>query len=117
MVSDDQVLSVITPTDNEEGGIAAIVERVLAIAPALEAMGTELEMIVVDDGSRDRTAEINSGYPVACLVRHKTNHGYGAALKTGFAQARGTWLGFLDADGTYPPEATPALLRAAHEQQ
>jgi hypothetical protein len=111
-----ETLSVVIPAYNEEDGIAAIVERVLAVGPALGEMGVALELVVVDDGSRDRTAEVVAGYAGACLVRHKTNHGYGAALKTGFAHARGEWLGFLDADGTYPPEEFPALLRAAREQ-
>jgi hypothetical protein len=111
-----ETLSVVIPAYNEEDGIASIVERVLAIGPALRASGADLELIVVDDGSRDRTAEITAGYPEVCLVQHHTNHGYGAALKTGFAQARGDWLGFLDADGTYPPEHFPALLEAAHGQ-
>jgi glycosyltransferase involved in cell wall biosynthesis len=109
-------LSIIIPAYNEEGGIAAIVQRVLDTRPALAACGAALELIVVDDGSRDRTAEIVAAFPEACLLRHPTNHGYGAALKTGFAQARGAWLGFLDADGTYPPEEFPALLSAAREQ-
>jgi len=109
-------LSIVIPAYNEEQGIAEIVKRVLAIRPALRALGAGLELIVVDDGSRDRTADLVAGYPDACLLRHKTNHGYGAALKTGFAQARGEWLGFLDADGTYPPEDFPALLRAAYDQ-
>ena len=109
------MLSVIIPAYNEEDGIASIVERVLAIGPALRAAKTELELIVVDDGSRDRTAEIASQYPHVRLIQHRTNHGYGAALKTGFAHAEGTWLGFLDADGTYPPEHFPDLLRAATE--
>ncbi|MGD2207609.1 MAG: glycosyltransferase family 2 protein, partial [Anaerolineae bacterium] len=99
-----------------EDGIADIIERVLDIRPVLEACEAELELIVVDDGSRDRTAEIVAQYPDVCLVQHRTNHGYGAALKTGFAQAQGAWLGFLDADGTYPPEFFPALLLAAQEQ-
>jgi hypothetical protein len=112
-----ETLSIVIPAYNEEDGIASIVERVLAIGPALAASGAELEVIVVDDGSRDQTAEIAAADPDVCLVRHPTNHGYGAALKSGFAHARGTWLGFLDADGTYPPEEFPALLRAAHEQE
>lgn len=110
-----ETLSIVIPAYNEEDGIASIVERVLSVAPALEASGAALELIVVDDGSRDRTAEIAGGYPQVRLVRHPTNHGYGAALKTGFSQARGGWLGFLDADGTYPPEHFPALLEAAHK--
>jgi len=116
-MADTQLLSVIIPAYNEEDGIASIVERVLNTRPALRACGADLELIVVDDGSRDRTGEIATGYAEVCLVRHRTNHGYGAALKTGFAQAQGTWLGFLDADGTYPPESFPALLNAAHQQQ
>ena len=110
------MLSVIIPAYNEEDGIASIVERVLAIGPALQAAKTELELIVVDDGSRDRTAEIAGQYPDVRLIQHRTNHGYGAALKTGFAHAKGTWLGFLDADGTYPPEHFPNLMHAATEK-
>jgi glycosyltransferase involved in cell wall biosynthesis len=48
--------------------------------------------------------------------KHARNGGYGAALKTGFAAATGEWVGFLDADGTYPPEYFPALIKAAVEQ-
>lgn len=111
-----ETLSVVIPAYNEEDGIASIVERVLATGPSLEASGVGLELIVVDDGSQDRTAEIVTGYPDVCLVQHRTNHGYGAALKTGFARAKGTWLGFLDADGTYPPERFPVLLEVGREQ-
>jgi hypothetical protein len=104
------LLSVVIPAYNEEGGIADIVERVLRIRPALAALEADLELIVVDDGSHDTTADIVSRYPGVKLVRHAANSGYGAALKTGFAQARGQWLGFLDADGTYPPEYFPPML-------
>ena len=111
------MLSVIIPAYNEEDGIASIIERVLTIGPTLKEDKTDLELIVVDDGSRDRTAEIAGQYPDVRLIRHRTNHGYGAALKTGFAHAKGTWLGFLDADGTYPPEHFPDLLSAARERE
>jgi len=108
------VLSVVIPAYNEEEGIAEIIERVLAIRPRMGEVGlTDLELIVVDDGSRDRTAEIAAQYPDVCLVRHTVNQGYGAALKTGFGRARGELLGFLDADGTYPPEHFPKLCRVA----
>jgi hypothetical protein len=110
-------LSVVIPAYNEEDGIAAIVERVLAVRAPLAAMGMDLELIVVDDGSGDRTAEIIRRYDGVTLVCHEQNAGYGAALKTGFAQARGEWLGFLDADGTYPPEHFPQLCQAALEQE
>jgi glycosyltransferase involved in cell wall biosynthesis len=108
------VLSVVIPAYNEEQGIAQIIDRVLAIRPQLSEVGVDdLEVIVVDDGSRDKTAEIAGQYEHVCLLRHKVNQGYGAALKTGFGRARGDLLGFLDADGTYPPEQFPELCRVA----
>ena len=97
-------LSIVIPAYNEENGITAIIDRVLSIRPKLPAVGIDsMELIVVDDGSRDRTAEIVGNNSDVRLIRHAKNGGYGAALKTGFAAATGEWVGFLDADGTYPP--------------
>ena len=108
------VLSVVIPAYNEENGIAEIASRVLSVAPALTQVGVDrLELLVVDDGSRDRTAEVAGSISGVTLIRHPKNKGYGAALKTGFSRARGELIGFLDADGTYPPEYFPALCRAA----
>jgi glycosyltransferase involved in cell wall biosynthesis len=110
-------LSVVIPALNEEDGICDVLNRVLATRPALRAAGIQdLELIVVDDGSTDRTPELVLNTPGARLIRHACNGGYGAALKTGFAAARGEWVGFLDADGTYPPEYFPALCQAAAAQ-
>ncbi len=110
-------LSIVIPAYNEEGAIQAVLDRMRTVAPALREAGLrEWEIIVVDDGSRDRTAEIVAAYPEVRLIRHPVNRGYGAALKTGFAQARGEWLAFLDADATYPPEALPELYRVACAQ-
>lgn len=107
-------LSIVIPAFNEEDGIQAIIERVIAVRPGLVKIGIEiLDLIVVDDGSHDRTSEIVAACPGARLIRHSTNKGYGAALKTGFQAATGDLVGFLDADGTYPPEYFPLLCRAA----
>ena len=108
------VLSVVIPAYNEENGIAEIARRVLAVEPALQLAGVEkLELLVVDDGSRDRTAEVAEGIPGVRLILHPKNNGYGAALKTGFSKANGELIGFLDADGTYPPEYFPQLCQSA----
>lgn len=108
------ILSVVIPAYNEENGIAEIACRVLSVAPDLKKAGVDqLELLIVDDGSRDRTAEVASNIPGVNLICHSRNRGYGAALKTGFSQARGELIGFLDADGTYPPEYFPHLCRAA----
>lgn len=101
-------LSVVIPAYNEESGIEEIARRVLAVEPELKEIGVGLELIVVDDGSRDRTAEIAASIPGVRLIR-QPNKGYGGALKTGFKNATGELIGFLDADGTYPPEYFPQL--------
>jgi glycosyltransferase involved in cell wall biosynthesis len=109
-------LSIVIPAYNEEDGIANIMRRVLAVRESLARVGVDdLELLVVDDGSRDKTVEIasqvageNSGVRI---ISHPRNRGYGAALKTGFSQSSGEWIGFLDADGTYPPEYFPKLFQ------
>ena len=107
-------LSVVIPAYNEEGGIAEIVQRVLAVRSDLIAVGVDdLELIVVDDGSKDRTVEIAAAIEGVTLIQHSHNKGYGGALKTGFSQAKGELIGFLDADGTYPPEYFPQLCEKA----
>ncbi len=103
-------LSVVIPAYNEEDGIADIIDRVLNARQALKDAGVDdLELIVVDDGSKDRTPEIVRGYAGVRLIQHKVNRNYGGALKTGFHHASGDMLAFLDADGTYPPEYFPKL--------
>lgn len=107
------LLSIVIPAYNEERGIAEILTRVLAQQDALHEQGADLEVIVVDDGSKDGTSAEIQKFPTVRLLRHPTNYGYGAALKTGFHAANGQWLAFLDADGTYPPESFSALLKRA----
>ncbi len=111
-------LSVVIPAYNEEKGIAEIIQRVLGVRDGLAQCGVQLqELLVVDDGSRDRTAqiirEIASRDGCVRLIQHQKNRGYGGALKTGFSIAQGELVGFLDADGTYPPEYFPQLCQRA----
>lgn len=106
-------LSVVIPAYNEEQGIAEIMQRVLSIRDSLKEIGVhQLELLVIDDGSHDRTAKIAqeiSANELGVKVVSQKNKGYGGALKTGFNQASGELIGFLDADGTYPPEFFPSL--------
>ncbi len=105
-------ISVVIPAFNEEKGIAAILERLLKLLlefdPALCA-----EVIVVDDGSHDGTANAIEPFvgELVQVVRHPQNRGYGAALKTGIRHARYSWILIIDADGTYPEESIPVLLK------
>lgn len=107
-------LSVVIPAYNEEDGIEEIANRVLSTRQPLNEVGVDgLELLVVDDGSSDRTVEIAGSIDGVTIIQHPQNKGYGGALKTGFSQAKGELIGFLDADGTYPPEYFPQLCKEA----
>jgi len=113
-VTDAPAVSVIVPAYNEAETIEDVVrgiERVLARWPGSH------EIIVVDDGSRDRTGEIAASLakqlPIVRLVQLPQNRGYGAAQQTGIAHARGELVCLLPADGQIPPSALDVYLRAA----
>lgn len=111
--------SIVIPAYNEERGAGPV------MAELLETLKTQLdpeipvEVLVVDDGSSDRTCEVIAPFEgdVLRLVRHPRNRGYGAAIKTGILHAKHPWIMITDADGTYPNEFIPALLaeRDFHE--
>lgn len=93
-------LSFFFPAHNEEANLAGLVEEALATLPGL---ADTFEIIAVDDGSRDRTAEIAEGlarehHGVVRLVRHPVNKGYGAALRSGFGAAQYSLIAFTDGD-------------------
>ena len=76
----------------------------------------DVEIIVVSDGSTDKTAEIAGAFDHVKVVVFEKNRGYGAAIKEGWRQGKGTLLGFLDADGTCDPDYFGEMCRAAiHE--
>ena len=113
-----KTLSIVVPAYNEEEAIRAILERCLAAREAIcrETGLSQVEVVVVDDGSRDKTREIASGIAQVQLVVHPVNRGYGEASKTGFGAATGDYLGFLDADGTCDPLSFIPLYKALEEQ-
>ncbi len=96
------VLSIVIPAYNEEQAVAGTVRTALAArAPICAAAGLdEVEVIVVSDGSTDRTVERTREISGVELIVCENNRGYGAAIKTGFRASRGDFLGFMDADGT-----------------
>jgi glycosyltransferase involved in cell wall biosynthesis len=112
------ILSIIIPAYNEEEAIGPIIERCLAAKEKIinSTHVDEVEIIVVNDGSKDRTSEIATHYVDIHLISYENNKGYGAAVKEGFAVANGDVLGFLDADGTCDPLFFKELCRTLTEE-
>ncbi len=104
-------VSIIVPAFNEGQSIGPVLDLIIR---SMREHGEECELIVVDDGSTDGTAQVAAAWGVR-LLRHDSNQGYGAALKTGIRLARHPLLAIIDADGTYPAEALPQLLNCMRE--
>lgn len=92
-------LSLVLPAHNEEANIELVINRALETVPRFT---DAFEIVVVDDGSRDRTAEIldrlASEHPEVRPIHHKVNRGYGGALITGFKATTGDHVMFMDSD-------------------
>jgi len=86
-------LSIVFPAYNEEKNIVACLEAALPFVKTHNA-----EIIVIDDGSQDKTAVLVQSYTHVKLIQHNENRGYGAALRTGFAHSKGKWIFFTDSD-------------------
>ena len=99
VLSKTQLLSIVVPAFNEEGGIQGVVAELHRI---LDPLPITLEIIIVDDGSTDSTSlvltELAERYPELCFLRLKASVGKSAATIAGFRVARGNWLATLDAD-------------------
>lgn len=100
-------ISYIVPTYNEEESIGTTVERLHLTLSALEI---PYEIIIVNDGSRDKTRERAERSQNVTIVNHPINTGYGNALKSGILNAQYEWIGIIDADGSYPVEDIPRLV-------
>lgn len=100
-------VSIVIPAYNEEANISVLLNDLLAVVNLAD---WESEVLVVDDGSTDQTADIASQFTAIRLIRQEHNRGYGAALKLGISQARFGIILIIDADGTYPVKRIPELV-------
>lgn len=102
-------VTVVVPVYNEEKGVSEVLDRLSRLE-----LGAPIEVIAVDDGSKDGTAaalaECAKRIANLRVVTHRVNQGYGAALKTGFTHARTEVVVITDADGTYPEERIRDLI-------
>ena len=107
-------ITVFFPFFNEEGNIERVTRAAVA---ALERLGLDFEIILVNDGSRDRTGELAdrlaAADPRIRAVHHEVNRGYGAALQSGFRSASKAWVFYTDGDGQFDIEQIELLLGLA----
>lgn len=102
------MLSIVIPAHNEEKAIGAVLDELIEV---LE--GQKYEIIVVDDGSTDKTPKIVQKKDSIKLIQHHYNKGYGAAIKTGIKNATNEVILIIDGDGSYPVKAIPEFLKEA----
>ena len=104
----NEPVSILIPAFNEQDGIGEVIDSLQRLMEAEQISG---EILVIDDGSKDRTVEVVQSKGVR-LIQHDSNQGYGSSLKTGIRHAQHDLMLITDADGTYPVEAIPVLLAA-----
>lgn len=116
------MLTIVIPALNEEESIGSTIQRCLDARDLICRVGdvADIEIIVVSDGSTDRTAPIAQEFAArdhrVRVIIFDRNRGYGAAIKEGFAQGRGDLVSFLDADGTCDPDYFGVLCHALHAE-
>jgi dolichol-phosphate mannosyltransferase len=109
-----ELVSVVVPIFNEEDGVLQLKQKLLCLRDLLSD-DFDVEFVFVDDGSRDSTVPaLNEHFKNAqvryCVVEHGVNRGVGAAFRTGFQSARGSYICTIDADCSYSPEGLKLLL-------
>ncbi|MQA31139.1 MAG: glycosyltransferase [Luteitalea sp.] len=108
-------LSIVIPAFNEERFIGTLLEQIHAVD--LQTLDVGKQIIVVDDCSRDRTADIVSGFPSARLHRMAVNGGKGRAVRAGLELATGDYVIIQDADLEYDPRDYVPMMRAILEHR
>jgi glycosyltransferase involved in cell wall biosynthesis len=113
MSAPDPDLSIVIPSYNEELRLPATLDQIAAFLPSL---GQDTEILVVDDGSKDRTAEVAESFrkalPNLRVISNGVNRGKGFSVRHGMLEARGRSVLFTDADLSAPIEEAPKLLDA-----
>ncbi|MEM3704062.1 MAG: glycosyltransferase family 2 protein [Candidatus Bathyarchaeia archaeon] len=102
----NSAVSVIIPAYNEEKTLGKVIEETVQV---MDGLGLPYEIIVVNDGSTDRTGEIASKYK-ATVISNGRNRGKGYALRKGFQHAQGSIIVTIDADGSHSPKEIPDLI-------
>lgn len=109
-------LSLFFPAYNEEGNIKNTVEKAI---PVLKGVASKYELLIIDDGSKDKTGEIADKlaeeYPFIRVIHHHPNQGYGAALKSGFYNSKQEWIVFTDSDGQFDFSEVTRLIEKSGE--
>ena len=104
-------ITVFFPCHNEQDNIETLTIRTLKV---LETISDDYEVIIVDDGSTDQTAQVakklTQQSPHVRLVQHPVNQGYGAALQSGFGAATKQWVFYTDGDGQFDINELPPLI-------
>ena len=100
-------VSIIIPAYNEQQAIGDVLKRLNQV---MGKSRFQYEIIVVDDGSEDNTVEIAKKVKCVNVLSHKSNRGYGAAIKTGACHAQYNLICITDADGTYPNDKIPDMI-------
>jgi len=111
MTDPQRKVSIIIPAYNEETGIKGTLEKLVG-----GNYHKKYEIIVVDDGSTDKTKEICEGFPVR-MVSHTVNKGYGAALKTGIRKSTTDKIVFMDSDGQHDPAYLDELVELLEDHE